>query len=143
MKKVAKLIWIEFGVRVIVDENATNEQIFECAIQKIATDGLKNHICMDDIIDIRDDTECPYEPNGHDFDYDTAEHLLTQHLRACFPMTSEMEECDEEPNWDCIGGMQLCYDERNEEIRTGNWDFWSELPLDVRQYVLKKFMAKA
>ena len=130
MKKIAKLVWFEFGVRVVVNDNATEEEIYSTAIKKVVKDGITNHICMDHVTEILDDTECPYDPKT-DFNYTEAEHLLQQYLRSCYPLTSEMEECAEEPDWDCIGGMQLCYDERNEEIRTGDWQFWHELPLEV------------
>lgn len=139
MNKVAKLVWFEFGVRVVVNDNATDKEIYETAIEKVVKDGVKNHISMDHVTDVEDDTECPYNPEK-EFDYAMAEHLLNQHLRACYPLTDEMKKTNEEPTWDCIGGMQLCYDEGNEEIRTGDWSFWHELPIEVRQYVLRKFM---
>ena len=141
MSKVAKLVWFEFAVRVVVNENATDEEIYEAAIEKISRDKITDRVCMDNITDILVDTDCPYNPET-DIDYCEAERLLEQHLRACYPITSEMKEADEEPDWDCIGGVQLCYDEGNEEIRTGDWQFWHELPLEMRQYVLRKFMEK-
>ena len=72
-------------------------------------------------------------------DFGEVEERMLHHLRNCYPITSEMKERDEEPIWDCIGGMMLCYDEGNEVIRTGDWQFWHDLPIEVRQYVIQKF----
>jgi uncharacterized protein YbcI len=58
--KVAKLVYVSLATRVVVDENATDEQILEAAranfIEKIQTE-LSEH--LEEIID---DEECPYEP---------------------------------------------------------------------------------
>ena len=58
MTKVAKLVTISLMTRVIVDENATDEQIVEAAkskfIEKINNEALEN---LEDIVE---DTECPY-----------------------------------------------------------------------------------
>lgn len=139
MDKIAKLVSFQITTRIIADDDWTDEDKVSAAADNIIHNGIDNYLCMDNVIDIADDTECPYDPKK-DFDYNEAERLLEQHLNACYPLTSEMKEADEDPDWDCIGGMQLCYDEGNEEIRTGNWQFWHELPFEIRQYVLQKFM---
>lgn len=58
MAKVAKIVWASVGTRVIVDENATDEQIWEAAkdnlVRNLANDGLEN------VDKIAPDTECPY-----------------------------------------------------------------------------------
>jgi len=58
MARVAKLVTISLMTRVIVDENAVDEQIVEAAkskfIEKIKNEALEN---LDDIVD---DTECPF-----------------------------------------------------------------------------------
>ena len=58
MAKVAKIVWASVGTRVIVDENATDEQVWETAkdnlVRNLASDGLDN---VDKIVL---DTECPY-----------------------------------------------------------------------------------
>lgn len=58
--KVAKLVYVSLVTRVIVDENATDEQILEAAkshfIEKVETE-LGEH--LEEIID---DEECPYDP---------------------------------------------------------------------------------
>jgi hypothetical protein len=60
MTKVAKLVTVTFITRVIVDENASDEQIFEAARptlkQKAAEEMFEN---LESIVD---DTECPYNP---------------------------------------------------------------------------------
>ena len=60
MAKVAKLVWVSIGTRVIVDEGATDEQVWaeaeERLIDNLKLGGLEN------IESIGDDTECPYDP---------------------------------------------------------------------------------
>jgi hypothetical protein len=62
MAKVAKIVWASVGTRVIVDENATDEQVWETAkdnlVRNLASDGLDNG---DKIVL---DTECPYGTLG-------------------------------------------------------------------------------
>lgn len=57
MKKVAKIVCISLMTRVIVDEDATDEQIAELAkgkfIEKIEGELLEN------LEDVYDDEECP------------------------------------------------------------------------------------
>lgn len=61
MAKVAKLVYVSLATRVIVDEEATDEQILERAkprfIDKIQTESLEN------LNSIVDDTEWPYDPD--------------------------------------------------------------------------------
>lgn len=56
--KVAKLVYVSLATRVVVDENATDEQILEAAranfIEKVQTE-LGEH--LEEIID---DEECPF-----------------------------------------------------------------------------------
>jgi hypothetical protein len=56
--KVAKLVYVSMVTRVVVDENATDEQILEAAranfIEKVQTE-LGEH--LEEIID---DEECPF-----------------------------------------------------------------------------------
>jgi hypothetical protein len=58
MAKVAKIVWASVGTRVIVDENATDEQVWEAAkyrlVSNLANDGLDN------VDKIALDIECPY-----------------------------------------------------------------------------------
>lgn len=61
MGKVAKLVAVSLLTRVIVDENATDEEIIEEArdyfVTKVKTD------LSDNIEYIQDDTEMPYDEN--------------------------------------------------------------------------------
>lgn len=63
-KKVAKLVYVSFLTRVIVDENATETQILEASkpkfIQKVQDDIAEN---LEEIVD---DTESPYDPEFDD-----------------------------------------------------------------------------
>jgi hypothetical protein len=59
MNKVAKLIEVSLMVRVIVDENATEEQIIAASYDKFQ-DKLDNRELGDNLVSIEDDTECPF-----------------------------------------------------------------------------------
>ena len=58
MAKVAKIVWASVGTRIVVDENATDEQVWEAAkdnlVRNLANDGLDN------VDKIALDTEVPY-----------------------------------------------------------------------------------
>jgi hypothetical protein len=58
--KVAKLVFVSLATRVVVDENATDEEILNIAKprfeQKVAYE-LSEHL-----EEILDDEECPYDP---------------------------------------------------------------------------------
>ncbi len=58
MTKVAKLVYVSFITRVVVDENATDDQIIEAAkpnlYEKVRLETGEN------LEKIEDDTECPY-----------------------------------------------------------------------------------
>ncbi len=61
MKKVAKLVSVTLTTRVIVDENATHEEIVIAASEKLARkaqEELNENITTDDVID---DIECPFD----------------------------------------------------------------------------------
>lgn len=56
--KVAKLVYVSLMTRVVVDENATDEEILEkCKVHFI--DKIENEI-FDHLESIEDDEECPY-----------------------------------------------------------------------------------
>ena len=60
MSKVAKLVYISLATRVVVDENATEDEILNAARSKFIVkvqEGLGENL-----EEILDDTECPYEP---------------------------------------------------------------------------------
>ena len=55
----AKLVSFVITTRVVVDGNATEEQIVDTALAKIAHDPM-GYISADCLEDIKDDKECPY-----------------------------------------------------------------------------------
>jgi len=58
MAKKAKLVTFSFITRVVVDEDASDEQIVEIAKSKIQ-DKLDNNELMENLDDIKDDLEIP------------------------------------------------------------------------------------
>lgn len=58
-KKVAKLVRVSLVTRVIVDENATEQEIMELAVPKLSENFMDSP--FDNLDEIVDDTECPYE----------------------------------------------------------------------------------
>ncbi len=59
MAKVAKLVEVNFLTRVIVDEDATEDQII-AASYKGFQDKLDNREVGDNLSSIENDEECPY-----------------------------------------------------------------------------------
>jgi hypothetical protein len=59
MGKVAKLVTVTMTTRIIVDENATEEQIIELASIKMS-EKIQEEFNQN-IESIQDDTECPYD----------------------------------------------------------------------------------
>ena len=59
MAKVAKLVTVEVTTRVIVDENDSEEKIMEVALPRLIR-NLNESGCMDNLVDIIDDEECPF-----------------------------------------------------------------------------------
>jgi len=58
-KKVAKLVYANLLTRVIVDENASEEEIIEVSKEKFI-DKIKTEL-GENIEEIEDDTEVPYD----------------------------------------------------------------------------------
>ncbi len=58
-KKVVKLVYVSLMTRVVVDDNATDEQIVEAARSKFI-DKVTNEL-FENLEDIVDDEECPYD----------------------------------------------------------------------------------
>jgi hypothetical protein len=58
-KKVVKLVYVSLMTRVVVDDNATDEQIVEAARSKFI-DKVTNEL-FENLEDIVDDKECPYD----------------------------------------------------------------------------------
>jgi hypothetical protein len=59
MRKVAKLVTVTMTTRIIVDENATEEQIIELASIKMS-EKIQEEFNQN-IESIQDDNECPYD----------------------------------------------------------------------------------
>ncbi len=60
MAKIAKLVEVSFVTRVIVDENATDEQIIEASYKGFQA-KLDGREVGENIASIDDDTESPYD----------------------------------------------------------------------------------
>ena len=63
-KKVAKLVRVSLVTRVIVDVDATEQEIMELAVPKLSENLMDAP--FENLEEIVDDTECPYEENGID-----------------------------------------------------------------------------
>lgn len=64
MTKIAKLVCVSLMTRVIVDENATEQDILELAIPKLSEKLMDEP--FEHIESMEDDTECPYDPEFDD-----------------------------------------------------------------------------
>lgn len=62
--KVAKLVYVSLVTRVVVDENATDDQIVDAAKPRLM-DTIKCDL-DEDVAFINDDVECPYDPELDD-----------------------------------------------------------------------------
>lgn len=62
--KVAKLVTVSLMTRVVVDENASEDEILNAATLKFV-EKINNEI-NEHVEDIVDDEDCPYDP---EFDY--------------------------------------------------------------------------
>lgn len=60
MGKVAKLVWVTIGTRVIVDEDTTDGEAYELALPGLQRNLLENG--LDNLQDVFEDTELPYNP---------------------------------------------------------------------------------
>lgn len=61
MKKKAYIVGISPSVRVVVPENATEEQIIDIAIEKMRKDP-DEYLHATHCNEVKEDTECPYNP---------------------------------------------------------------------------------
>ena len=59
MGKVAKLVYVSLVTRVVVDENASEQEILELAIPKLSEKLMDEP--FEHIEEIVDDEECPYD----------------------------------------------------------------------------------
>jgi hypothetical protein len=67
MGKVAKLVRVMITTRIIVDDNASEEEIMEIALPRLL-DNLYTIVdnAFENIEEIVDDTEVPYDPDMDD-----------------------------------------------------------------------------
>ena len=59
MKKVAKLVEFSLLVRVVVDENATDDEIIAASYSKVM-DKIDNRELGDNLVSIEEDVEVPF-----------------------------------------------------------------------------------
>ena len=60
-KKVAKLVYVSLVTRVVVDENATEQEIMELAVPKLSENLMDSP--FENLEDITDELECPFDEN--------------------------------------------------------------------------------
>ena len=60
-KKVAKLVYVSLMTRVVVDENATEQEIMELAVPRLSENLMDSP--FEHLEDITDDLECPFDEN--------------------------------------------------------------------------------
>lgn len=58
--KVAKLVTAEITVRVVVDENSTEEEIIDSSIDSFIY--IAQHNLSESVTEIENDYTCPYDP---------------------------------------------------------------------------------
>ena len=63
-KKVAKLVTFEITTRVIVDESempeVVEEDAYNAALERIKNENIENLACLDNVIEIDNDLDCPF-----------------------------------------------------------------------------------
>jgi len=108
-----KALLVEFSllVRVIVDENATDDQIIEASYSKIQ-DKINNRELGDNLASIEDDEEIPYgETPG---DQEECPVCNRHNTRPDFDSPDTMRCCDDCGADYLIDGMEVTLDPRDE-----------------------------
>jgi hypothetical protein len=108
MNKVAKLVEVSLLVRVIVDENATEDQIIAASYDKFQ-DKLDNRELGDNLVSIEDDTECPFGTFDSDIEFDdeiTKEMVKNARHYLCADSDKELRKMIRNI-MDCEDGTQL------------------------------------
>lgn len=82
MKKVAKLVYVTLLTRVIVDEDATDEEIIAVAKPNYL-DKIHNNELIENIEKIVEDEECPYSE-------DTLDKLIIKVLKKSFVLSEKV-----------------------------------------------------
>lgn len=84
-KRIAKLVTIEYTVRVLANTNempeVEEEDILNAAMTKIKA-NIVNDICWDNVTDIEDDNECPYGTFKDDITPDLRKALFGLYTEA-------------------------------------------------------------
>ena len=60
MAKVAKIVWVTVGTRVVVDEDADDSEIWNQAKERLSDNLLGDG---NESMEIYDDSEMPYDPS--------------------------------------------------------------------------------
>ena len=79
MTKIAKLVEVSFTVRVIVNEDATEDQIISATYNKLQ-DKLDNREVGDNLVSIDDDVECPYIEEFEDAISENVDERITKKM---------------------------------------------------------------
>jgi hypothetical protein len=88
--KVAKLVRVTLMTRVIVDVDATEQDIMELAVPKLSENLMDSP--FDSIEEIVDDTECPYDASDEEYDTLTfAEKKVLNHATRYLIYEDEAE----------------------------------------------------
>lgn len=121
--KVAKLVYFSLMTRVIVDENATDEEIVKACYPNIQA-KLNNNELGENLESIEDDEELPY---GEAFEDQKECPVCNRHnTRPDYDSPDSMRCCD-----DCgcdyvVDGMEITLDPRDElspqEIEKRGWN---------------------
>lgn len=89
MKKVAKLVTVSFITRVIVNEDATDDQIMVEAKPNFY-DKLNNNELFDNLESIIDDEQCPYSEEDELFEDNSIDKLIIKVLKKSFILSEKI-----------------------------------------------------
>lgn len=98
MKKIAKLVRISLVTRVVVNEDATEQEIMETAIPKLSETLMTSPFeCIDEIVD---DLECPVTKNISQEDIETVAENINFPIKkgtVDFVLTNYESEATSDP----------------------------------------------
>ena len=106
MKKVARLVEFSLRTRVIVDENATDDQIIKASYKGIQ-DKITNRELGDNLVECDLDEECPF--GTFDSDDPTVTTVLLSTVDQKYLMVGkgvplQIISFDDYSDWDCVKG---------------------------------------
>lgn len=132
MTKVAKLVKVSLMTRVVVDSNATEREILE-KCQGVFTEKIDYEL-SENLEEIVDDTECPYDPehDGDDDDLQPRTHIGdNDYCSKCGDkVTGEQHKCLAEGDtviFDDIEDRILTMGENEVELEEHGWVKKSEI----------------